>query len=361
MKRSAWSVLSLVIVMAGSAAAQTSTPQVARGTAPLGSFGGGPDIINLGNLNAHYTIPVLSRAGRGNPFGFNLGYDTSIWYPSTSSGTTSWTPVTNWGWTGTADLATPATGALTSEVFEPHCSGSNYNFVYIWTYTDKSGVRHLFPGLTQASGPCGNATSLNKLAPDGSGYYLQATGGSGTVTWRSGTLLGGPGSLTDNNGNKITVSGSSVYDTLSSTKAMVTASGSPSAPPVKYSYTNSQGTTSYVTVNYTNHTVQTAFGCSNIAEYQQSNIPLVSTISLADGSKYTFTYEPTPGHSANVTADCRRSHFRPVVASPTITLAETTGSSALTEVHPVSLGRCLREVSGPTLAPRSLGHTGRRR
>jgi hypothetical protein len=45
----------LAILAVGSAAAQ-----VARGTPPFGSFGGGPDVLNLGNLNAHISIPVFA-------------------------------------------------------------------------------------------------------------------------------------------------------------------------------------------------------------------------------------------------------------------------------------------------------------
>jgi len=63
--------------------------QVSPGTPPFGSFGGGPfDIVNLGNLNVHFSIPVLHKAGRGVPFTFDLSYDSSIWYPVTAKGKT---------------------------------------------------------------------------------------------------------------------------------------------------------------------------------------------------------------------------------------------------------------------------------
>jgi len=49
----------LFLVVATFAAAQVS--QVATGTPPFGSFGGGPfDVVNLGNLNVHFSIPVFS-------------------------------------------------------------------------------------------------------------------------------------------------------------------------------------------------------------------------------------------------------------------------------------------------------------
>jgi hypothetical protein len=69
------------------------------GTPPFGSFAGGPfDTVNLGNLNVHFVVPVLNKAGRGLPFSYNLSYDSSVWYPVGSVGNQSWTPVFNWGW-----------------------------------------------------------------------------------------------------------------------------------------------------------------------------------------------------------------------------------------------------------------------
>src|SRR6266702_7613868 len=71
----------LMIVLALSA--ETASAQVATGTPPFGTFGGGPEVINLANLNAHFTMPVFHKAGRGLPFNFDLTYDTSIWFPVT--------------------------------------------------------------------------------------------------------------------------------------------------------------------------------------------------------------------------------------------------------------------------------------
>lgn len=76
--------------------------QVQTGTPPLGSFGGGPDILNLGNLNDHWTINVLHKPGRGLNFSFFLAYDSSTWSPVTTSGTTTWQPVAAWGWSSSA-------------------------------------------------------------------------------------------------------------------------------------------------------------------------------------------------------------------------------------------------------------------
>lgn len=67
------------------------------GTPPFGSFAGGPDVIDLANLNAHITVPVINKPGRGIPFSYNITYDTSIWFPVGSSGSQFWSFVPGWG------------------------------------------------------------------------------------------------------------------------------------------------------------------------------------------------------------------------------------------------------------------------
>src|SRR5580700_1831455 len=89
----------VVVLLAGVASAQ-----VATGTPPFGSFGGGSfDTVNLGNLNVHFAIPVVHKAGRGMPFGYDLSYDGSVWVPVSSNGVTQWQPVYNWGWRGSTE------------------------------------------------------------------------------------------------------------------------------------------------------------------------------------------------------------------------------------------------------------------
>src|SRR5438445_1371551 len=82
--------------------AATASGQVATGMPAFARFGGGPfDIVNLGNLNVHFTIPIVHKAGRGTPFTYDLSYDSSVWYPS--GGT--WAHDPNWGWRGVAEAA----------------------------------------------------------------------------------------------------------------------------------------------------------------------------------------------------------------------------------------------------------------
>src|SRR6266581_6270843 len=86
--------------------AEVASAQVATGTPPFGSFGGGPDVINLANLNSHIAIPVIHKAGRGTNFTYDLSYDSSVWYPVGSGSTTSWQAVYKWGWRGQTEVAT---------------------------------------------------------------------------------------------------------------------------------------------------------------------------------------------------------------------------------------------------------------
>src|SRR5712691_8963588 len=94
--------LLLILVLA----VGTASAQVPTGTPPFGSFGGGPDIIDLANLNSHVGIPVIHKPGRGMDFTYDLSYDSSVWYPVGSSGNQAWQPVYNWGWRGATEVAT---------------------------------------------------------------------------------------------------------------------------------------------------------------------------------------------------------------------------------------------------------------
>ena len=88
-------------------ACRAAYAQTQTGAQPFSSFGGGSfDTINLGDLDVHFCIPVVSKAGRGLPFNYSLCYDSSIWFPDSSSGVTTWAPVKNWGWRSQTDAAT---------------------------------------------------------------------------------------------------------------------------------------------------------------------------------------------------------------------------------------------------------------
>jgi hypothetical protein len=101
-------LVAIVAIFAGFARGQVIT-----GTPPFGSTGGGPvDIIDLGNLNVHLSIPIVTKAGRGGSFSYNLGYDTSVLYPGHYTSGVAWTQAFNNGWTGPTQIRT---GAVTAQ------------------------------------------------------------------------------------------------------------------------------------------------------------------------------------------------------------------------------------------------------
>ncbi len=296
------SVLALLTTFVASSFAQVST-----GIPPFGSFGGGPfDTVNLGNLNVHFAIPILNKAGRGTPFSYSLGYDSSVWAPVTSSGVTSWAQnVSNWGWSVNSNALG---GSYTTKTFDYHCVTDPGPPIktqiipgpIINSFTDPSGTNHKvlvseYSSVCDTSGPPVSVTT-----GDGSGWTVTFNG-SVSAKSRSGITVvpnvGGTSSYTDQNGNILSANASGQYfDTLSSTVPVLTQTGSATpASPTKLTFTPPSGGSAAYFVNYTQYTVATSFGIAGINEYGPLSKALVSSITLPDSSSYHFTYEKTPG------------------------------------------------------------------
>jgi RHS repeat-associated protein len=314
-----------------------ASAQVTTGTPPFGSFGGSPEAINLANLNAHWSLPVLHKPGRGMNFTYDLSYDTSVWYKVFSNGTTTWQPANNWGWSGSTQAVT---GLMSQTSTNNTCQVCNQytcwyptgqTVISNWKYTDSWGIPHSFSGSViinngqcpmQYGGP--NSTGFTSTTSDGSGITLAITGSTNTtgitvvLTKSDGTVLNGPSGSsgsgnTDRNGNQITTDGSGhFYDTLSSTTPVLTVAGSgTAASPMIFTYTAPSTASAAYTMKYTSYSIQTNFGCTGIADYGTNGTTtanLVSEIDLPDwnastnpNAKYTFAYEQTPGHTGFVT------------------------------------------------------------
>ena len=303
----------LTLLLAHAAFTWVPTP----GLIPFGSFSGGPfDIVNNQSLNVHFEIPVLSKAGRGLTFNYPIRYDTTIWRVNNST----WTPATAWGWPNGAFEPTLGYVWFSSVASTCTSGGTNYNYTTyeFWNYTHPSDAGYNTPfsfTISDASTktPCTGQPpyTATETATDGSGVTINATAQpSATIYFRNGNTLnpplnwaGNPGTLTDTNGNQITAtvpSSSVLTDTLGTTAITAAGQGTP-ASPITLQYTNAAGTTSTVTLKYTAYTVQTNFGCAGVSEYPATSVNLVSEIDLPDTTKYSFTYEPTPGAPANVT------------------------------------------------------------
>jgi len=321
MKFRTWLTTPFIILILGTGIA---SGQVATGAPPFGSFGGGPfDTVNLGNLNVHFSVPILYKAGRGMPFSYTLAYDSSVWSPVSVSGQLVWQPAFNWGWTAQSAVRT---GYISYYVFHQNCddqSGHQSTEYRGWTYYDPWGVVHIFgPGLQARlvydpyNCSFGTRSSMSATATDGSGVTVNATlngqgVGTHTITTRAGTILNPPvnltggysgssSSVTDANGNQISVSSTSnsatFTDTLGTTAMTVSGSS-----PVTFSYTAPSGSAANYTLNYQAYTVKTNFGVSGVSEYGRLSNALVDNIRLPDGSEYKFTYEQTPGGSGACT------------------------------------------------------------
>jgi len=306
MNRTAERGLALLVVMLG--ATGFSLSQVKTGTPPFGSFGGGPfDTINLGNLNVHFAVPIIHKAGRGLPLNYDLSFDSSVWYPVGVSGNQVWQPVGNWGWmstwAGTTGYITQSSNTVQCYDGQGHPNGATTT-ISNWAYYDPRGVVHGFSGqLVLISGACpgSSVTSFTSTATDGSGMVLHANYNSSTYVTNSDGTTSNPGgsAVIDVNGNQITSNGSGVFTDTLGTTALTVSGTAPN--PVSFTYTSPAGPASIV-MHYTNQMVKTNFGCSpGIAEYGPTSNPLVSDITLPDGSQYTFTYEPTPGFAGDVT------------------------------------------------------------
>ncbi|HEU5340215.1 hypothetical protein, partial [Edaphobacter sp.] len=286
--------------------------QTGTGPYPFSTFDNrGFDSINLGNLNVHLDIPVFHKAGRGLPFTYDLTYDGLVWQPYSVSGGSTWTPVQNFGWTAQTVIQT---GYVSYDKTTYQCSsGAFYTIFDNFVYHDTWGVSHAFTGqLEYDKHDCdlGNLPSFTSGTGDGSGLTLTATESVGVVnrtiiTTRNGTSVNAPRSstdgstITDTNGNEISVSSSGVYtDTLG--VAALTVAGTPPTN-VTLTYPNVSGGTASYTIKYSSYNIQTNFGCSGIGEYSASGASLISEIDRADGTKYSFTYEPTPNGSGTVT------------------------------------------------------------
>jgi RHS repeat-associated protein len=298
--------------------------------------------VNLGNLNVHFSIPVLHKAGRGTSFAYDLSYDSSVWYPVGVSGSQTWTPVTTWGWRGITEAAA---GYVTYTQGQTKCFDDTGGWYWgqrlgSYAYHDPSGTVHHF---SISYNSC-IGDPVTAAASDGSGYTMTAEGVSAIVYPTSGGSISPPsqtptgtGRVADRNGNFFTssVAGNTTFtDTLGTTVLTVSGSGTP-ASPMQYTYTSPATTPASVVTHYSNYTVKTNFGCSGIGEYGPSTISLASDVTLPDGSQYLFTYEATPGDATKVTGRVKQ------VTLPTggsIMYTYSSGSNGVTCVDGTTAG-----------------------
>ena len=211
-------------------AAQTS-PNLEQGLKPYGSYqGGNIDTVNLSNGNLMLHIPLVSYPQRGDlQMSFFIRYNDKDWaYRQTSTGQTG--PVFWWYWLGGGvsigraqsywennviyRVTNPATGDTTA--------------AHVCTIFTADGSAHqLNAGASGSS--CGNR------AMDASG--ITATSDNDGVNFPTGLTF--PMSLTDRNGNQVTLNSNGWTDTLGRTLPATTTptdtqtlGQAPATPPV---------------------------------------------------------------------------------------------------------------------------------
>ncbi len=286
---------------------QFSRAQSITGLAPFAPLqGGGAEIVNLANLNVHLSIPVVQKPGRGLDFHYVLNYDSTVWTHAYPYG--AWTPAPNWGWRGVSEASVGYMPYF--YYYNPPGWPSGTNLYSLGEYSDRNGTSHpMKPGntgyLCWPYEGINCQTSGQWSAADGSGYTLNASVNNNvlsvSIVDSSGDVIlpplinitngiptntNRPGSVTDPNGNQLSTTGSSFTDTLGMN--VLTVSG---GNPTSYTYTGPNQTSEAVKINYSSFTVATSFGCASDPEYPPTQVNLVSSILMPDGTKYTFLYE----------------------------------------------------------------------
>jgi hypothetical protein len=188
----------LILVLAGSLPIYS---QVQTSNYPFGSFAGGPDVINLSNLNTRITIPILHKPGRGIDFAYDLTIDSSVWYPVGAPGSQVWTNDSSWGWSPQTTAAVgyldpPSVASYGSSCIDD--TGHRHSITITKTtyrgFRDPLGIFHPIKlMLVSGFGSCGgDVTEATALAKDGSGWKLDVPSGTATSatgkTYALGTI-----------------------------------------------------------------------------------------------------------------------------------------------------------------------------
>jgi len=268
------------------------------------------DEITPGNLNVHFAIPIVRKAGRGLDFNYDVSYDSLVWAPVISNGVTSWQPASAWGFKGLSDGG--FVGSISYSYSVSPCPGGGLaanwsNFIY----QDPQGANHAFNFVQNL--PCGSQAyqfTGDGSSADGSGYSISQDQLVHTLDGRTistSNIQANGGYVQDRNGNSINQNiVSTIVDTLGINALTKTSGGGNSLTgTLTYPVTNqSNGANSATaTAYYRAYTIQTNFGCPGIVEQGAHTDTLVDHITLPDNSSdtYTFTYEPTQGITGGVT------------------------------------------------------------
>lgn len=290
----------------------------ATGIPAFSSVTNGPDAINLGNLNIHIAIPIMSKAGRSFSNSYSLTYDSSLW---NAQGSWESTTESAWGWQG--GVSEGLGGYLQGDISFSKC-GSAGSTKYIYhleniSYRTPDNLIHSFSSAAASLNQCTGA-QVNAQGPSSDGYYITAQIGPGpdndgvadaVITTPSGnklsTSLEGYGKVTgsfnqtlvDTNGNGMYLSGGGPV-TITGTRPYYNQQ----TLPTGFTYVDSNGSTQTITVNYGSFNIATNFGVPNVGDVPSTPVLsnyLPTSVVYPDGSSYQFAYEQTPGYPGYTT------------------------------------------------------------
>jgi RHS repeat-associated protein len=257
--------------------------------------------INLGNGNLHLEIEMGSFPQRGKiEFAPRLFYDSRIWKIVNGA----WQPsnVAN-SWAGWRYGTTADRGVVTYDETATSCGTGLYIRNYSnFTWTSPDGTKRVFPVQTSRNECTGGGTSSgNAMVDDSSGYKINISNYTeAEVRDRQGRKVYQVFAerYLDANGNFVQTSSTTGErtDTLGRTPVVRSSSGN----QFFYDVLNSQGTRSRWTVTTSNLSVSTAFGQAGISEFS-GTITVVQSVTLPDGSAYSFTYDSLYGDLTSVT------------------------------------------------------------
>jgi len=272
----------------------------------------GVDTINLQSLNVFVDIPVMGKSGAF-PFDFSLKGNFYVW-----EAVGSWQTSINNDATGGPTLYAVANGVVgTAGSSSGYIWGRTASFPMCpdghtqtekfsnWYIVTADQTIHWLPSSDYTDGQgCLNASFTDQVV-DGSGYTLSISydgmcGGCSSIYDRSGALVGTSG-ITDSNGNAITWNGN-VLGTLTDTLGLtaLTIGGTSNAPT--YTWTDVNGGSPQANIAETTYTLRSAFGCTNINDFNHGSQSIPTSVNFPDGTAIGLAYEGTPGYPAgNVT------------------------------------------------------------
>jgi RHS repeat-associated protein len=294
------------------------------------------DTVNLQNLNISLNIPVWSKPGA---FPLSVGLTTNFYLSAPYGYLVAPQGAAN-NWPGSWLLGTVngmlgeggAAALATNIAYDQPCPGGGTTDILTgWYLQTSEGTVHPLPAAAQTdSAGCLSGSGFTDQVIDGTGWTVSESANgasSGELVYASnGTIYNRYNfTLTDSNGNAISFTNNSDVFTFTDTLglAAVTLNYSGSIPIIQW--TSPSGGTVSTAQTLTNATLRSAFGCP-VSDYASGEAsPIVSTVTLGDGTAVGLFYEQTPGYSSDVTGRLAKLTL-PTGGSVTYTYPGTSGN-----------------------------------